>query len=107
MKLLQTTCIAATLMISVPVFAADIAAGQAAFNTKGCINCHGEGGANPVTLVSSPPVPVLAGNSASYISAQLTNFKSGSRQSTPMHVMAGLLDEDEMEDIAAYLNSQK
>lgn len=93
------------MITAIPVHAADAAAGKSAFNAKGCVGCHGAGGGSPI--VSNPPTPSLAGKEAAYIKKQLTDFKSGARQSATMNAMAAMVNETEVENIAAYLSSQK
>lgn len=106
MKLINTVIIATIMMTATaPVFAGDAAAGKSAFNGKGCIGCHGAGGASPVT--SNPPTPSLAGKDAAFIKQQLTDFKSGARKSATMNAMAAMLVDADIENIASYLSSQK
>ena len=66
-----------------------------------CGACHGSDG-NSV----SPQFPKLAGQNASYIQAQLANFKSGKRQNPIMSVQAKDLTDQDIQDIAAYFSGQ-
>ena len=44
MKLVQATVFGAVIALaSVPAIAGDVAAGEAAYNSKGCSGCHGAG----------------------------------------------------------------
>ena len=106
MKLINTAIIASTLVVAtVTAHAGDAAAGKSAFNAKGCVGCHGAGGAAPVT--SNPPTPALVGKDAAFIKKQLADFKSGARVSATMNAMSAMVNETEIENIAAYLSSQK
>lgn len=106
MKLINTAIItAALLIITVPAFAGDAIAGMSAYTSKGCIGCHGAGGGRPVT--TTPPTPKLAGKEAAYIKLQLTDFKSGTRQNATMNAMAAMLNDTDVNNVAAYLSTQK
>ena len=78
----------------------DAAAGKAKSVT--CMACHGADGNSP-----NPVWPKLAGQHASYILAQLQDFKQGVRQNNLMSPMAAPLSEQDMADLAAYFSSQK
>lgn len=67
-----------------------------------CAGCHGPDGNSMV-----PQFPRLAGQSARYIVHQLQDFKSGKRVNATMQPFAQKLSAQDMEDIAAYFNSQK
>jgi cytochrome c553 len=98
-------------LISVPVVLA-LAAGiaQAAGNAEAgqqkaapCAACHGLDGNSP-----NPVWPKLAGQHASYIQAQIADFKAGSRQDPLMSPQAALLaTEQDVADVAAYFASQQ
>jgi len=66
-----------------------------------CVACHGVNGnsANPVW-------PSLAAQNGPYIVKQLKAFKAGERQDPLMSPMAVPLSDDDMEDLAAYYQSQ-
>jgi cytochrome c553 len=66
-----------------------------------CQACHGANG-NSV----NPEWPSLAGIGADYIVEQLQNFKSGKRNNAIMMPMAMALSPQDMEDVAAYFDSQ-
>lgn len=103
MKLVLTTIAGAALALaSVQAIAGDAAAGEAAFNSKGCSGCHGAGGKSQV-----PTYPSLAGKDAAFITEQLTAFKNGSRQDPTMNAMAAMLSDDDVANVAAYLSAQK
>ena len=86
-------------LVSFAANAADVDAGKAKSAT--CAACHGADG-NSTTSIW----PSLAGQHASYIYKQLTDFKTGRRENASMAPMvAGLTDED-MKNLAAYYESQ-
>jgi len=62
-----------------------------------CTACHGAQG-NSV----NPLWPNIAGQSASYLLAQMTAFKDGSRSDPLMTAQAMLLSDEDMHDIAVY-----
>jgi cytochrome c553 len=75
------------------------AAGQAKAVT--CAACHGSDGNS-----ANPEWPSLAGQHASYIVKQLKAFKGGARKNDMMAPMAMGLSGQDMEDVAAYFESQ-
>lgn len=93
------------IMTSAPALAGDAVAGMSAFNSKGCIGCHGAGGGSPVT--TTPATPKLSGQDAKYIEEQLTDFKSGARKNATMNAMAAMLTDADVKNVAAYLSTQK
>ena len=106
MKLINTAIIATTMMIvAAPALAGDAVAGMSTFSAKGCIGCHGAGGGRPVT--TNPPTPSLAGKDAAFIKKQLVDFKSGARKSATMNAMAPMLSDADVDNVAAYLSTQK
>lgn len=69
----------------------------------GCGQCHG-----PVGQGVGTAFPALAGQVASYISRQVTAWKSKTRKNDPLGLMAGIaskLDETEISAVAAYYAS--
>lgn len=70
-----------------------------------CIQCHGPGAHGVGTHF-----PALAGQHASYLSAQLNAWQQGQRKNDPDHLMEGIakrLSESQIEAVAAYLSSLK
>ncbi|MCG6968793.1 MAG: cytochrome c [Gammaproteobacteria bacterium] len=67
---------------------------------RACQVCHGEGGKS-----KNPTYPRLAGQHAKYIIKQLKAFKSGTRKDPIMNGMAATLSLDDMEDVAAFFQS--
>ena len=66
-----------------------------------CGACHGADGNS-----SGAQFPKLAGQNASYIQAQLNNFKSGKRENAIMSGQAKGLSDQDIQDLAAYFSSQ-
>ena len=91
--------IALSSLMATALLAADSEAGK----TKSalCAGCHGADG-NSTNAIW----PSLAGQHASYLAKQLTNFKSGERTDPTMQGMVAALNETDIEDIAAYFESQ-
>ncbi len=80
--------------------AGDMEAGKA--KSAVCAACHGadgNGSANPL-------FPKLAGQHPRYIVKQLRDFKSGARKNDTMAPMAASLNDQDMENVAAYFSSQ-
>lgn len=112
MKTIKSLIIATSLglVVSSAVFAADIdpelklAAQRVAVTT--CATCHGPQGRS-----STPKFPVLAGQHASYLVAQMKAFKAQTRGDPDalgyMWGMAAPLDDGLIEALAAYYSAQK
>ncbi|MDB5838948.1 MAG: cytochrome c, class [Herminiimonas sp.] len=75
--------------------------GDAARNIAACVSCHGAAGNSTIALN-----PRLAGQHEAYIHKQLVNFKGPERNNPIMTPIAKALTEDEMKNIAAYLDKQ-
>ncbi|MGD2170608.1 MAG: c-type cytochrome [Gammaproteobacteria bacterium] len=86
--------------LSFTAAAADIEAGKAKSAT--CAACHGADGNS-----TNPIWPSLAGQHASYIYKQLTDFKAGRRNNPTMTGMVATLNDEDMKNLAAYFESQK
>ena len=81
---------------------ADIDAGKSAYAARGCIGCHGVNGESVI-----PTNPALKGRDAAFITKSLTGFRSGERDSLIMNgIAAGLSDED-IKNLADYIDSLK
>jgi len=91
------------LVLVAPAQAANgnIAAGkEKAVVCAGCHGADGNGGADPLW-------PKLAGQDASYLAKQLTDFKSGARKDPIMSGMAAPLSAADIKNLAAYFASLK
>ena len=100
MKLLAASAVSLLLVTGPTLAAGDPAAGKALAGT--CSACHGVAGVS-----SNPEWPSLAGQHARYLAKQLRDFKAGKTRSNP--IMAGMvapLDDQKMEDLAAFFESQ-
>ena len=97
---------------AVPVVSNEILARGEALVTHGdpqrgvpaCAGCHG-----PAFSGMEPAIPGLLGLRASYISAQLGAWRYGTRTAAApdcMQVVAGLLTEDDVKAVAAWLSSR-
>ena len=101
LRKMGTILIGLSSLISFSLFAADIEAGKA--KSAVCAGCHGVDG-NSV----SGTWPTLAGQFAGYTVKQLKDFKSGDRADPTMKGMASILaTEQDMQNVAAYYESQK
>lgn len=80
--------------------AGDVEAGKS--KSAVCAACHGVDGNS-----ANATWPSLAGQHASYIAKQLREFKDGTRADATMQGMASLLNDEDIENVAAYYESQK
>ncbi|BAO45741.1 c-type cytochrome [Thiolapillus brandeum] len=80
--------------------AGDAAAGKT--KSAACAACHGADGNSGV----NPLWPKLAGQHPKYIMKQLHDFKAGKRKDATMAPMAAPLNDQDMENLAAYFSSQ-
>lgn len=87
-------------LMSFTANAGDIEAGK--LKSAVCAACHGADGNS-----SNAAWPSLAGQHASYIYKQLTDFKEGRRTDATMTGMVALLNDDDMKNVAAYYESQQ
>jgi cytochrome c553 len=101
MKKMLTIAVLAHLVVWGPAQAAgDAEAGKAKSAT--CMACHGADGNS-----AAPNFPKIAGQHASYIAKQLTDYKSGARQDATMTAMAAPLSDQDILDLAAFYASQE
>jgi cytochrome c553 len=75
--------------------------GDAGRNILACVSCHGAAGNS--TIVQNPK---LAGQHEAYVYKQLVNFKGAERNNAVMTPIAKALTDEDMKNIAAYLNAQ-
>lgn len=80
--------------------AADIAAGQEKSTT--CQACHGADG-----IAQSGQWPNLAGQHASYLLEAMLQYKGGERTAPVMAPLVGQLDDETLEQIAAFYAAQE
>jgi cytochrome c553 len=82
-----------------PLRAEDVMAGLNAYNSGGCINCHGPSGKFP----AAPGAPVIGGKPAAFIARELARLRSGERKDRSMSHMAASLSDADIANISAYL----
>jgi cytochrome c553 len=99
MTILTTLLLVA--MTHTPLQAGDAGAGKSAFSSKGCLGCHGVSGKKPIANY-----PVVGGKPAAFISGELNKFRSGERKNPIMGPMAAGLSDADVENLAAYLETQ-
>lgn len=87
--------------ISAASAAGDAKAGKQKSAT--CSACHGADGNGG----ADPSWPKLAGQHASYLAKQLSNYKNGARVNAQMAPMAAPLSEQDIDDLAAFYAQQK
>jgi cytochrome c553 len=75
--------------------------GDASRNIPACVSCHGAGGNS--TIVQNPK---LSDQHEAYIYKQLANFKTPERNNPIMTPIAKALSEEEMHNVAAWLDKQ-
>ncbi len=94
-------CAAAAFLIS-PLLAhsADIETGRTRAQT--CVACHGPGGNS-----TDPAIPSLAGQPEQALATALYQFREGNRKNAVMSPLAADLSNAEMNDLAAYFQSEK
>lgn len=68
---------------------------------RACQVCHGKNGRS-----ANPAYPRLAGQHAKYIVKQLKAFKDGLRKDPVMNGMAATLNDQDMEDVAAFFENK-
>lgn len=75
--------------------------GDSARNIPACVSCHGAAGNS--TIVQNPK---LAGQHGAYTYKQLADFKTPQRNNPVMSPISKALTDEEMKNIAAYLDGQ-
>jgi cytochrome c553 len=88
----------AALLVSGVAGGADVAAGRA--KALMCQACHGTDGLSKV-----PEAPNIAGQTESYLAAQLQAFRTGTRKSETMNVVTSTLSDADVADLAAYFSA--
>jgi cytochrome c553 len=74
-------------------------AGNAEFSIPACMGCHGPSGKG-----IAPHYPLLAGQPAEYIRAQLIAYKTGERQNDMMNDIAFPLSGEQIDALATYIS---
>lgn len=82
------------------VLSPDAEAGKSLYISKGCIGCHGPSG----TSRNPGKFPVLAGQSADYLTEQLLAFKTYKRRNAMMTSVAVNLQDEDITLLSVYLS---
>ena len=90
--------LAAALLPSMPAVAQDAAVGRRL--AVACQACHGLDG-----LSKMPEAPHIAGQPVLYLERSLRAYKSGERRNEVMSVVAKMLSDDDIRNLAAYFSS--
>jgi len=88
----------AALFVSGVAVGADVAAGRA--KALMCQACHGTDGLSKV-----PDAPNIAGQTESYLAAQLQAFRTGTRKNEAMNVVTSTLSDADVANLAAYFSA--
>jgi cytochrome c553 len=88
----------AALFVSGVAVGADVAAGRA--KALMCQACHGTDGLSKV-----PDAPNIAGQTESYLAAQLQAFRTGTRKNEAMNVVTSTLSDTDIANLAAYFSA--
>ncbi len=89
------------VFFAAPVWAeGDAVAGKP--KTASCVACHGKDGNSAIAAF-----PTLAGLGEKYLLAQLRHIKAGERSVVEMTGILDYLSDQDLQDIAAYYDSQK
>jgi cytochrome c553 len=75
--------------------------GDASRNIMACVGCHGAAGNSTITQN-----PKLASQHAQYIAKQLGDFKTAQRNHPVMSPIAKAMSDEDVRNVAAYLNKQ-
>lgn len=81
--------------------AAELAAGKAKAQAV-CRTCHGVDG-----IATLQMAPNLSGQSEDYLIIQLKNYRAGKRQHAQMSIIAGMLTDEDIENVAKWYSSIK
>lgn len=106
MKLSKLILSVSAVALSFSLQQAVYADGAALYQSKTCWSCHGKDAKTPIL----PIYPKLAGQNADYAYNQMKDIKSGARangQSAGMKGVMGLVNEEEMRQIADWLATLK
>jgi cytochrome c553 len=101
MKRASFSLLTLAFAVSLPLHAADLAAGEAKVKEV-CAACHGADG-NSVDANN----PRLAGQWRDYLAKALRDYKSGARNNGVMAGFAKTLTDKDIENLAAYYAAQK
>lgn len=94
----QSICLLISAILVSACSQGDVTEGEARAVT--CLACHG--GSARSTM---PNIPRIAGQSQYYLAKQLRDYRDGSRTDPTMSALAASLDDETIEDLAAYFSS--
>ena len=103
MRNLLLTGLALASLTPAAALAADAEAGKIKGYT--CTGCHGIPGY--VNVYPTYHVPLIGGQSAAYIEAALKAYRTGERKHPTMNLHAESLTDEDIADIAAWLESER
>lgn len=110
MKKLTLALLGSVMFAAGAAQAADLAAGQAAYQKFNCASCHGADAKTPIM----PAYPILAGQHADYLEHALKAYKRGQagapataniRKNAIMGGMAMALSNEDIKNMAAWMAS--
>ena len=81
--------------------AAELAAGKAKAQAV-CQTCHGIDGHATLPMAAN-----LSGQQEDYLIIQLKNYRAGKRQHAQMSIIAGMLTDEDIENVAKWYSSIK
>lgn len=99
-KLLVTALFIVVAMSGVTQAAGDAVAGKEKSQT--CVACHGDTGVSP-----TPQFPIIAGQYKDYLYKSLKDYKAGVRKNPIMAGIVAALEDQDMQDLAAFYASQE
>ena len=99
LPILALVLIATTGFLGDRAFAGDLMAGKAKAEAA-CQVCHGLDGRAVVPMAAN-----LSGQQKQYIIAQLEAYRSGRRRHEQMSIIAKMLDDDDIENLAEWYSS--
>lgn len=93
--------VAALVLLAGQASAGDLAAGKTKAEAV-CQTCHGMDG-----LATLPMAANLAGQQKLYLIAQLEAYRAGARQHQQMSIIAQMLSDEDIENVAEWYSSIK
>jgi cytochrome c553 len=90
-----------TALFVFPALAGDPAAGKVKAETV-CQTCHGVDGKATI-----PTAPNISGQQKMYLIAQLRDYRSGKRRHEQMKIIAAMLSDDDIENVAEWYSRIK
>ena len=95
------TLASVTVFAALPVNAADSISGRTIAENV-CQTCHGMDG-----IATTPVSANLSGQQEIYLKIQLERYRLGERQDPQMNIIAKVLSDDDIDNLAAYYSSIK